>query len=71
MALNTPFTKTLYTEFPLQLLWDAASQAAVLILAQIKLNSQLSSCTSFFSWQGLEPVLLNERSEGSEKPVHR
>ena len=30
-------------------IWDAASQAAVLILPQIKLNSQLSSCTSFFS----------------------
>ena len=29
-------------------IWDAASQAAVLILPQIKLNSQLSSCTSFF-----------------------
>ena len=31
--------------------WDAASQAAVLIFPQIKLNSQLPSCTSFFSWQ--------------------
>ena len=28
---------------------SAVSQAAVLILPQIKLNSQLSSCTSFFS----------------------
>ena len=27
--------------------WDAASRAAVLIVPQIKLNSQLSSCTSF------------------------
>ena len=27
--------------------WDAASQAAVLILPQVKLNSQLSNCTSF------------------------
>ena len=31
--------------------WDAASWAAVLSLPQIKLNSQLSSCTSFFSQQ--------------------
>ena len=28
---------------------DPASQAAVLIFPQIKLNSQLSSCTSLFS----------------------
>ena len=28
-------------------IWDAASRAAVLILPQIKVNSQLSSCTSF------------------------
>ena len=35
-------------EQPLRAIWDAASQAAVLILPQIKLNSQLSSCTSFF-----------------------
>jgi len=27
--------------------WDAASRAAVLILPQVKLNSQLSNCTSF------------------------
>ena len=31
----------------LRAIWDAASQAAVLILPQIKPNSQLSSCTSF------------------------
>ena len=35
-------------EQSLRAIWDAASQAAVLILPQIKLNSQLSSCTSFF-----------------------
>ena len=34
-------------EQSLRAIWDAASQAAVLILPQIKLNSQLSSCTSF------------------------
>ena len=55
MVLNSPFTKTLYIDFPplaaleqsLRAIWDAASRAAVLILPQIKLNSQLSSCTSF------------------------
>ena len=36
-------------EQTLRAIGDAASQAAVLILPQIKLNSQLSSCTSFFS----------------------
>ena len=35
-------------EQSLRAIWDAASRAAVLILPQIKLNSQLSSCTSFF-----------------------
>ena len=38
-------------ELSLRAIWDAASWAAVLILPQIKLNSQLPSCTSFFSWQ--------------------
>ena len=36
-------------EQSLRAIWDAASWAAVLILSQIKLNSQLLSCTSFFS----------------------
>ena len=35
-------------EKSLRAIWDAASRAAVLILPQIKLNSQLSSCTAFF-----------------------
>ena len=35
-------------EQSLRALWDAASWAAVLNLPQIKLNSQFSSCTSFF-----------------------
>ena len=35
-------------EQSLRAVWDAGSWAAVLILPQIKLNSQLSSCTSFF-----------------------
>ena len=55
MVLNSPFTKTLYIDFPPLLLWSSLSElsemlpprAAVLILPQIKLNSQLSSCTSF------------------------
>ena len=34
-------------EQSLRAIWDAASQAAVLIWPQIKLNSQLWSCTSF------------------------
>ena len=34
-------------EQALRAIWDMASRAAVLILPQIKLNSQLSSCTSF------------------------
>ena len=36
-------------EQSLKAIWDAVSQGAVLILAQIKLNSQLSSYTSFLS----------------------
>ena len=57
-GINSPFTKTIRIDLPmaaleqsLRAIWDAASQAAVLILPQIKLNSQLSSCTSFFSQQ--------------------
>ena len=38
-------------EQSLRAIWEAASQAAVFILPQTKLNSQLSSCTSFFSQQ--------------------
>ena len=34
---------------------SAASRASVLILPQMKFNSQLSSCTSFFSWQLWQP----------------
>ena len=41
-----PPTATL--EQSLRAIRDAASRAAVLILPQIKLNSQFSSCTSFF-----------------------
>ena len=58
MALNAPFTKTVYTDLPptasleqpLRVSWGAASQAAVLILPQIKLHSQFPGCASFFSW---------------------
>ena len=59
MVLNSPFTETLYIDLPPLPLWsslselsDTASWAMVLILPQIKLNSLLSSCTSFFSWHG-------------------
>ena len=38
-------------EQSLRAIWDGAFQASVLILPKIKLNSQLSSCTSFFSQQ--------------------
>ena len=56
MGLNPPFTRTLYIDLPPLLLWSSLSelsemlppQAAVLILPQIKLNSQLSSYTFFF-----------------------
>ena len=41
-------------EQSLRAIWVAASRAAVLILPQIKLNSQLSSCTSFFSRHNYE-----------------
>ena len=55
MILNSPFTKTLYIDFPplaaleqsLRAIWDAASRAAVLILPQIKLSSQLTRCVFF------------------------
>ena len=57
MALNSPSPKpyiywlspTAALEQSLRAVWDAASRAAVLILPPVKLNSQLSSCTSFFS----------------------
>ena len=42
-------------EQSLRAIWCATSQATVLILPQIKLNSQLSRCASFFSGQGQEP----------------
>ena len=57
MVLNSPFTKTLYIDLSpsasleQSLRAGAASQAAVLILPPIKLNSQLSNCASFFSRQ--------------------
>ena len=55
MVLNSPFTKILYVDRPptapleqsLRAICGAASWAAVLILPQIKLNSQLSHWASF------------------------
>ena len=39
-------------------IWDVASRAEVLILPQIKLNSQLSSCISFFSRQYCHGIFI-------------
>jgi len=55
-------------EQSLRAIWDAASWAAVLILPQVKLNFQLSSCTSFFSrqfdpWVGKIPRRRESESE--------
>ena len=54
MVLNPPSPKPYILTFPhcrleqfLRAIWDAASQATVFILPQIKLNLQLSSYTSF------------------------
>ena len=41
-------------EQSLRAIWNAVSEATVLILLQIKLNPQLSHCTFFFSQQ-LQP----------------
>ena len=43
-------------EQSLRAVWDAASRAAVRILPQIKLTSQLSSCASVFSRQSWWPM---------------
>ena len=60
VACTTPFTKIIYilTSPPaslwenLRAIWNTASQARVLILPQIKLNSQLLlGCAYFLSWQ--------------------
>ena len=55
MVLNSPFTKTSYIDVSplpfwssLRPIWDTASQAAVHILPQVKLNSQLSNYSFFF-----------------------
>ena len=53
-------------EQSLRALWDAASWAAVLILPQIKFNSQLSSCTSVFSQQWDSPG----RNTGAQSSWH-
>ena len=53
--MYSPFTKITYTlsftptslEQFLRAFWSAISQAAVLILSQIKLNSQLAHCVFF------------------------
>ena len=52
-------------EQSLRATWDSASWAAVLILPQIKLNSQLSSCTSFLSRQWAGGFFTTEPPEKS------
>ena len=53
-GIELPLHQNLYIDFPPLLLWSSLSElsffawAAALILPPIKLNSQLSSCTSFF-----------------------
>ena len=55
MVLNSPFTKTLYIHFLPLLFWTNLSELSEMLppglqssfCPQIKLNSQLSSCTSF------------------------
>ena len=55
VARTSPFTKNIYADLPptslewyFRAVWNAASWATVLILPQIKLNSQLLSCAYFF-----------------------
>ena len=68
MALTSPFTKTSCIDFPLLPLRHSLSElaemlnprAAVLVLPQIKLNSQLSSCTFFYSTVANRQTGLNE-----------
>ena len=55
MVLDSPFAKVLCVDLPpsasleqsFRVIWGIASLASVLILPQIKLNSQLSNCASF------------------------
>ena len=55
MVLNSTFTKTIYIDLPPLLLWSGFSELSEMLppglqslfLPPIKLNSQLSSCTSF------------------------
>ena len=54
-------------EQSLRAIWDGAFQASVLILPKIKLNSQLSSCTSFFSQQQV-PVQKKKKLQNAEHP---
>ena len=60
MVLNFPFTKALYIDLPPLPFWSRLSELSEvlppglhLVLLQIKLNSQLSHCASFFSQQQL------------------
>ena len=56
MVLNSPFTKTLYIDFRPLPFWSSLSELSEMLppglqssfCPQIKLNSQFSSCTSYF-----------------------
>ena len=56
---------TAAVEQSLRAAWDAASQAAVLILPQMKLNLQLSSCASF----SVDTSILAGKSHGQSSLV--
>jgi len=71
--MYSPFDKITYILYPsppnpisleqfLRAMWGAVSQAAVLILPQIKLNPQLSHCAFFFS------VEYSNESKGRDIP---
>ena len=59
MVLNSHFTKTIYIDFPPLLFWSSLSELSEMLpprlkssfFLQIKLNSQLSSCASFYFFQ--------------------
>ena len=67
MALNSPFTKTLYIDFLPLPLWSSLSELSEMLppglqfsyFIQIKPNLQLSSCTSFL----VDTTLMAEREE--------
>ena len=65
--MYAPFAKITYIlslhsaslEQFLRAVWDAVSQAAILILSQIKFNSEFSSCPFFFFFKSTLMVRIN------------